>query len=104
MLPGAIQGDAGFTAFQSKLATVVTTARAQGVTISNRFDPGCRCPLGAHPDSIDKHPPSMVARQGGWAEVSQAHLSDFICGYSLGDEREVTPYYELGVAYREQFP
>ena len=104
MLPGEVQGDAAFRAFQAKLGTVVVSARARGVIISNRFERDCRCPLGAHPDSKNHHPPSLVASREGWAGVSVSHLSEFIRGYSSDDDMPPGPCAELGQAYREQFP
>ncbi len=104
MLPGEIQGDAAFTALQGKLATVVVSARARGVTISGRYDAGCRCPLGSHPDSSMSHPPSRLAQAGGWSEVSTSHLADFIRGFSKDKVATTGPYFDLGRAYREQFP
>lgn len=104
MLPGQIQGDAKFTAFQVKLAASVISARASGVTISNRFDPGCRCPLGSHPLSTGHHPPSLQAAREGWEEVAVSDLSAFIRGYSKDDVAVESPYFDLGKAYAEQFP
>jgi hypothetical protein len=104
MLPKAIQGDAAFSAFQAKLATVVVSARARGVKISNKFAPGCRCPLGAHVDSTERHPPSLHAHREGWPEVSVPNLSAFIRGYANDEDPPISPYYDLGRAYREQFP
>lgn len=104
MLPGLIRGDAKFVAFQEKLATVVVSARARGVTVSARFERGCKCPLGAHPDSPDHHPPSVIAHRSCWQEVSVGDLSAFIRGYSKDDVVVESPYFDLGKAYREQFP
>jgi hypothetical protein len=107
MLPGEVKGDAAFTAFQEKLATVVANARASGTKVSNDMaEPNCRCPLGCHPDSTGSHPPSPVAAREGWAEVLIEDLRSFIAGY--GNQRDwwrrPCPYYELGIAYREMFP
>lgn len=104
MSPGLIRGDAKFVAFQEKLATVVVSARARGVTISNRYEPGCKCPLGAHPDAKSSHPPSRYAQQEGWPEVEQPNLLLFIRGYHGDDEVPSSPYADLGRAYAEQFP
>jgi hypothetical protein len=105
MLPGEVRGDAAFTAFQEKLATVVVGARARGFTISGRFERDCKCPLGAHPDSTHHHPPSVTANRECWPEVPVPHLSAFIRGYARDDVAlDGNPYYELGLVYREQFP
>lgn len=104
----AITGDAAFMAFQEKLATVVTNARARGLRISRDTVEGCCCPLGAHPDALSGHPPSRFAQKEGWPEVPIESLRDFIGGYS-GDE-EVdgldlrSPYAQLGARYRELYP
>lgn len=103
MLPGEVKGDAAFTAFQVELATVVTNARARGLSISRRFDPGCCCPLGAHPESDGSHPPSICAAKV-WTGVSQFQLSAFIRGFSGDDIPLASPFFDLGCAYREAFP
>jgi len=100
-----IQGDAAFTAFQAKLATVVVSARARGVRISADMDrPACRCPLGAHPDSTLSYPPSPVAQREGWAELSDEQLSDFINGFGGSRLGSGSKYHELGQLYRQEFP
>lgn len=104
MKPGDVKGDAAFTAFQAKLATVVANARAAGITISNRVATGCRCPLGAHPESTLQFPPSVKAVREGWSGVSVSDLACFIAGYSGGRELPQSPYTDLGLAYREMFP
>ncbi len=99
-----IQGDAAFTAFRSKLATVATNARALGKRIGR--DPGCCCPLGAHPESLSTHPPSHLAQECGWPEVKRENLVAFINGWHglLGLNTGVDgPYAELGSLYRGEF-
>jgi hypothetical protein len=104
-MPAAeIQGDAAFIAFQSKLATVAVNAAA----IGKRIKPGCCCPLGAHPEALSTHPPSHIAQQGGWPEVSKEHLVQFINGWhgllNHGTDTGFSgPYAELGALYRETF-
>lgn len=97
-----IQGDAAFSAFRAKLATVVTTARAVGKRIGMRE--GCCCPLGAHPDSVTTFPPSMSAHAHGWPEVSEENLMAFINGFgdTLGNHPVASPYSELGQLYRRE--
>jgi len=95
-----IVGDAAFLAFQSKLATVVTNARARGVFIGR----DC-CPLGAHPDALAPSPPSTKAREGGWAEVDRERLVEFINGWAgcAGSDPGFSgPYAELGAEYRRR--
>lgn len=104
MLPGQVQGDAKFRAFQGKLATNVVNARARGLQISRSFDTGCCCPLGAHPESKCSHPPSRYAQKEGWGEVEQPNLSLFIRGYHGDLDTPASPYADLGRAYAEQFP
>lgn len=101
----AITGDAAFMAFQEKLATVVTNARAAGKTIGDRRRHlECICPLGAHPEAHFPHPSSSAARDGGWREVEQMHLTEFINGYGGGSFNSSSPYARLGQAYRELYP
>lgn len=105
MLPGEIKGDAAFTSFQSKLATVVASARAIGKRIGVGHD--CCCPLGAHPDSPSPFPFSAMAKDTCWSEVSFEGLYNFIGGFGLGRgpvAPEADPYRDLGRAYREMFP
>lgn len=104
MLPGLVQGDAKFTAFQAELATVVVGARARGLKVSRSFAEGCCCPLGAHPESVSLYPSSMQAAREGWASVEQQSLSFFIRGYHLDEGIPASPYADLGRAYAEQFP
>jgi hypothetical protein len=100
-----IVGDEAFTAFQEKLATVVTNARARGETVGNwRRQPGCICPLGAHPSAQFTHPSSGAAHDGGWPEVALEHLSAFINGYGGDFSNSSSPYAQLGQRYRELYP
>jgi hypothetical protein len=98
--PGEVRGGAAFTAFQAKLATVVTNAPALGKRVGTK--PGCCCPLGAHPEALSRFPFSMMARDGGWKEVEADDLVQFINGF--GDENSKGPYSELGRAYRGLYP
>jgi hypothetical protein len=101
MLPGEVQGDAAFTAFQAKLATVVVNAPKLGKEVGP-----CCCPLGAHPEANRTHPASQVAQAEGWPEVPRDHLVEFINGWNgfAGDAPGFRgPYAELGDAYRKMF-
>jgi hypothetical protein len=104
MLPGQIQGDAKFRAFQEKLATIVVTASSRGLRVSGSYASDCCCPLGAHPDSTDRYPSSVAAAREGWSGVPREHLSLFVRGFSSDALVVASPYFELGTAYREQFP
>lgn len=104
MLPGEVKGDLEFTAFQWKLATAVANSRASGNRIGS--GPGCRCPLGAHPEALSTFPFARMARDGGWREVAEEDLVQFINGFGLDEypNRGTGTYGELGRAYREMFP
>jgi hypothetical protein len=104
----AIQGDAAFSAFQSKLATVVVNAPKLGKQVGPGA-PRCCCPLGAHPQATSPLPPSAEAQKGGWDEVSLENLRAFIEGWHRNTDFEpagdssARPYFLLGGAYRAQF-
>lgn len=101
----AITGAGDFVAFQKKLATVVTNARAAGKRIAqmSEFAPGCCCPLGAHPAMSFGFPSSTLAQAEGWGEVAKEHLEDFINGFGGTRHRPSSPYEQLGQAYREAY-
>lgn len=111
-MPVEIQGDAAFTAFQAKLATVVTTARAAGKKVGRPLleeylSGECCCPLGAHPDALGNYPDVSMAQEGGWAEVSRSNLTAFINAWGEPDNGPSGvegPYAELGRRYRREFP
>jgi hypothetical protein len=95
------EGEA-FRKFAARLADAVQRALAEGVTIIDRKDEGCRCPLGTLTEAT--HPDAFDCSRAGILDQVRAIL--FYSGFDqrrVSDSEEDSPYYRLGQAYRARF-